>query len=62
VSKRLQSTHTGACKIDVRTGTGAGWELKRGKREAGQMVRAFMIQNNHAEEFVFVPEWAFLFF
>jgi hypothetical protein len=46
----------------VRTGTGAGWELKRGKREAGQMVRAFMIQNNHAEEFVFVPEWAFLFF
>lgn len=25
--------HTGACRIDV--GMGAGWDLKRGKREAG---------------------------
>lgn len=46
--------------IDV--GMGAEWVLKRGKKEAGQMVRAFIIQNNHAEEFAFVPEWKFLFF
>lgn len=52
--------HTGACAIDVETG--AGWGLKRGQKEAGQMARAFIIQNNHAEEFVWVPEWKFLFF
>lgn len=46
--------------IDV--GMGAEWVLKRDKKEAGQMVRAFIIQNNHAEEFAFVPEWKFLFF
>lgn len=61
VSKREQSAHWGgACMIDV--SRGAGWDLKRGKKETGQMVRAFIIQNNHAEEFVFVPEWKFLFF
>lgn len=51
--------HSGACTIDV--GLGAEWVLKRDKKEAGQMMRAFIIQNNHAEEFAFVPEWKCLF-
>lgn len=52
--------HSRTCMIDM--GMGAEWALKRDKKEAGQMVRAFTIQNNHAEEFAFVPEWKFLFF